>query len=83
MTKNWWFKDGFTQLAKVLCGSSPNWKTVLVDSGIGNVPLSNLIEVPDFVNLDELVEILKQNGLKAIKWVFDKSQNDCDILIKL
>lgn len=82
-TRDWWNQKGFSQLNQILVGGSSDWDIPLIGSGIGNVPLTNLIDVPQEVNLSELTEILRKEGLKAILWSYGKCSNDYEVILNL
>lgn len=82
-TQKWWNETGFRKLNEILSGASPDWDIRLIGRNIGNVPLSNLMEVPSYVDFRELTEILQKEGLKAVLWMFNGNENDVDIIIRL
>lgn len=82
-TQKWWSETGFRKLNEILSGASPDWDIRLVGRNIGNVPLSNLMDVPSYVDSRELTEILQNEGLKAVLWMFNGNENDVDIIIRL
>ena len=82
-TQKWWNETGFRKLNEILSGASPDWDIRLIGRKIGNVPLSNLMEVPSYVDFRELTEILQKEGLKAVLWMFNGNENDVDIIIRL
>ena len=82
-TQKWWNETGFRKLNEILSGASPDWDIRLVGRNIGNVPLSNLMDVPSYVDSRELTEILQNEGLKAVLWMFNGNENDVDIIIRL
>ena len=82
-TQKWWNETGLRKLNEILSGASPDWDIRLIGRNIGNVPLSNLMEVPSYVDFRELTEILQKEGLKAVLWMFNGNENDVDIIIRL
>lgn len=82
-TQKWWNETGFRKLNEILSGASPDWDIRLVGRNIGNVPLSNLMDVPSYIDSRELTGILQNEGLKAVLWMFNGNENDVDIIIRL
>lgn len=82
-TQKWWNETGFRKLNEILSGASPDWDIRLIGRNIGNVPLSNLMDVPSYVDFRELTEILQKEGLKAVLWMFNGNEHDVDIIIRL
>lgn len=81
-TKKWWVNSGYMELSQVIAGASPQWGIRLIESGIGDVPLSNLISIPSVINLSELTEIIKKEGLKATEYCYSNDKKDADILLR-
>lgn len=81
-TLQWWNTIGFKELNKVLIGGQELLPVRIVNSRIGNVPLTNLINLPSSINTDELTQIINEEGIPAI----DSSKQEgktCDVVIKL
>lgn len=56
-TEKWWEENGALQLNALLIN--------LIGKGIGFAPLSNFIDIPDFVVKQDLEDLIYRDGLKT------------------
>jgi hypothetical protein len=60
----WWKDEGARQLNKILVGAKELCPKRL--KGIGIVPLENLIEVPESVDLKDLAHDIQMEGIPTV-----------------
>lgn len=81
-TKEWWISH-VKEVNDVLIGANYLVPKRLVDEGIGNVPLSNLIDVPQDVDFLELADLISHEGIPAIAIKTSESKSTNDVFLKL
>lgn len=82
MTTKWWNATGFKELNKILIGGEELIPIRLANSKIGNVPLRNLISVPNEIDTMELAQIISSEGIPAVE-VSEQIGRQKDVLIKI
>lgn len=78
-TKEWWYSHGYQALNEVLSGANKYCTSRLQD--IGNIYLTNLIELPSGLDYKELAELISREGIPAIN--VGKDVMDYDIVLKI
>lgn len=65
-TKTWWVQNGCSELNRILID--------LQGKDIGQVPLENLLAPDSMVDQDELLNLLINDGVRAILWNYGKQK---------
>lgn len=80
-TEIWWRNEGYKKLDSILVGANPLMPRRFKKNEIGNVPVSNLILIPEGLDKKYLAQLITEDGIPAI--ATNEIGNDSEIMIKL
>lgn len=80
-TEIWWCNEGYKKLDSILVGANPLLPRRFKKNEIGNVPVSNLISIPEGLDAKYLAKLITEDGVPAV--AINEIGNDSEIMIKL
>lgn len=74
-TDNWYETVAAKELTKVL--------SELRDKQLPHIPFENLLDCPEWVDLEQLCKLLNDDGIPAVVWKYSDLTGDSGVVIRI